>query len=311
MSLFRPSLPLLATCFLGLLALSGCGPSSSSDCATNADCSGGTRCAANGSCVACTDNEHCGDGQFCCQGACYDEGDMEERCGCAPSAGGAESGEACAAGTVCVAGGTRATAASVAEGTCGCTCAASEGGTLCTPDPDGPDGYACTCARTDLATCETPVVDTAGIPHVVADTCTPQNACVCFADGQTCAPDGATPDCTLDGCANLFGDDTNCGVAGRDCTDPGSGDADGRCVAGGCSCDALADCRGTDLNVDSCVIFEGGGQCVCSGYMVNEQLAACPLGLPCTADGCLLDNAGYANAADLYEALGIPAGSIP
>jgi hypothetical protein len=307
---------LSVTCLLAVTFLPvACGPSSNTSdtgCATNADCADGKRCAASGACVACTVNEHCGDGQFCCQGACYEEALIEDRCGCAANPGSTVApGEPCTAGAVCVAGSSRATVDTVSAGTCGCSCSASQGGTLCTLAPDEPEGFQCTCARTDLRTCETPVIDRTGVPHGVADTCTPQNSCVCFAAGQTCDPEGTTPDCTFDGCANLYGDDSNCGVANRDCTHPDTGTgAGGLCMAGGCSCDEIGDCQGSGLNVDSCTVFQAGGQCVCSGYVVSGRQAACPLGLSCSSAGCLLEGTSYGTALELYEALGIAPGSV-
>lgn len=297
---------LLACAFLSLL---GCSPGGSgAECNTNADCAGGRMCAPDGSCVQCLTNDNCGDGQFCCQGGCYDDGEQEARCGCDPSPAGS-SGEACEGETnICLVEGQRATVANVADGVCGCSCDPASGGTLCTVDGEG--AFACSCSRSDPeGTCERPALDDQGNPHIVADTCSPQETCVCFGEGNTaCDPSSANPDCTAAGCVNALGDVDNCGVAGRVCTDPATGVADtGACLAGGCTCDEPSDCQGQGLNVNQCVLVgAGAAQCVCDDYEVEDNVkAACPLGLECVEGGCSYGGVAYGTRAGLLQALGV------
>lgn len=290
------------------LSLAGCSSGGGhQECGTNADCSAGRMCAPNGSCVQCLSNDQCGEGQFCCRGGCYDEEEVEDRCGCQPSPTG-RAGQSCEGATnVCLVEGERATAEDVASGTCGCSCDATAGGTLCTLDEDG--AVACGCDRSDpQGTCERPALDASGNPHIVADTCSPQETCVCFAEGAACDPRGATPDCTAAGCVNALNDVENCGIGGRVCTDPDMGiEETGTCVNGGCTCDAQSDCQGPNLNVNQCVLVGSGvPQCVCDDYEVEENVkGACPLGLPCVVGGCELDGVAYGTRTELLQALGV------
>lgn len=291
------------------------GQTSNSGCETNADCPDGRFCALNGDCVECRENAQCGDAQFCCQGVCYDEGEQAAHCGCAADRGSsgaasALSGDACSDDTnVCLVNNAPATADNVADGICGCSCDAAAGGTLCSVDEAG--ALACSCSRSDPeGTCERPALDANGNPHIVADTCSPQEVCVCFAGGgAACDPSGDAPDCTATGCVNALGDVDNCGVGGRVCGDPASGSDDGTgvCNQGGCSCDQNTDCQGTALNVNLCAFVGAVSQCVCDDYEVSEgEKAACPLGLECGNGGCLFDGASYATRAALLQALGVP-----
>lgn len=304
----RVALLVVSLSSLALFALVSCSPGSSHECDTNADCAGGRMCAPSGDCVQCLSNDHCGEGQFCCQGGCYDEDEVEQRCGCDPSPSGS-AGARCAQSTnVCLVEGQRATAATVADGVCGCSCDPAAGGTLCSLDAEG--GFACTCDRSDPAgTCERPALDASGNPHIVADTCSPQQSCVCFAEGgRPCDPSSDAPDCTAAGCVNALNDVENCGVAGRVCTDPAMGvEGTGVCVNGGCTCDAPSDCQGAGLNVNQCVVVgAGGAQCVCDDYEIEDGVkAACPLGLACVRGGCSLDGAVYGTRTELLQALGV------
>lgn len=304
----RVSFLLVSLLALAFLSLAGCPGGLAQECGTNADCPGGRMCAPDGSCVQCLTNDHCSAEQFCCQGGCYDDSEVEERCGCAASPSGA-AGDRCEDTTnVCLVSGERATAANVADGVCGCSCDASAGGTLCSVDGDGE--LSCTCDRSDPAgTCERPALDARGNPHIVADTCSPQASCVCFAEANSaCDPLSDRPDCTSVGCVNALNDVENCGVGGRVCTDPDMGIEDtGVCVNGGCTCDAQSDCRGPGLNVDECVLVgTGAPQCVCDDYEVEEGVkGACPLGLVCVDGGCSLEGVAYGTRAALLQALGV------
>jgi hypothetical protein len=305
----RLSLVLASFFACALSVLAGCSPGGGNGgCGTNADCSGGRMCAPDGSCVQCLANDDCAEGQFCCQGGCYEDGEQEARCGCAPSPSGS-AGDACEAETnVCLVDGARATVENVAEGVCGCSCDAASGGTLCTVDGEG--AFACTCDRADpTGTCERPALDEDGNPHIVADTCSPQETCVCFGEGAApCDPSSDAPDCTATGCVNALNDVANCGVGGRLCSDPATGVADtGVCHDGGCSCDAPTDCQGAGLNVNQCAfVGEGVSQCVCDDYELADGIkGACPLGLECVEGGCSFEGTAYATRTSLLQALGV------
>jgi hypothetical protein len=123
---------------------------------------------------------------------------------------------------------------------------------------------------------------------------------VCFAAGAVC---GGSADCTFEGCVDLVNDAAHCGVAGRLCTDEATGTVDGACLAGGCSCDAASDCTGDSLNVDTCVFVGATSRCVCGGYRHDDAPAACPMGLACAADGCVVDGVVYGSHAALVAAL--------
>lgn len=304
---------LLLCLALCAVLVGACTPDNNDGCGTNADCADGRFCAPSGDCVECRENAHCGEARFCCQGVCYDEGAQEEHCGCAAdrgSSGAAASpaGDACAEDTnVCLVDGVRATAANVEEGVCGCSCDATLGGTLCDVDDEG--GLTCSCSRSDPeGTCERPALDAEGNPHIVADTCSPQETCVCFGEAtQTaCDPNGATPDCTAAGCVNALGDVENCGVPGRVCTDDATGVADtGACFDGGCSCNNNSDCQGDGLNVNLCAFVGDVSQCVCDDYDVDGEKGACPLGLLCGGGGCLFEGTAYGTRDALLQALGV------
>lgn len=296
-----------------LLTAAGCDndndpPPPDPGCSVDADCAEGRHCADNGDCVECTEAAHCGEGELCCRGACLADGEQEDSCGCGLQPGGA-TGTTCDALELCVAGGERVSGDNLAEGTCACTCDPSQGGTLCTVDEQAALGFSCSCDRTDLATCERPALDDYGSPHVVADTCNPSEACVCFGSSNACDPDGQNPDCTINGCENLYGNDASCGVPDRDCRAAGTGldSGGGTCRNGGCECDGPSDCQGDGLNVDQCVFLSSGAQCVCDDYVIGEEKAPCPLGLECVSGGCELDGTAYATAIDLYSALDIDA----
>jgi hypothetical protein len=267
-------------------------------CIVDSDC-GADHCNADGRCVACLDNDDCADDAACCNGQCRSES-VEELCGCEAAIDG--TGPTSCADTPCVVkSGVRANRATVAEGVCACPCDPAQGGTLCVADEAAANGFSCSCDRTDpVGTCEGPALDATGIPHRPADTCSPQSSCVCFAAQAVCT---GSADCTAAGCVDLVHDDVNCGVAGRICTDENTGTAEGRCVAGGCTCDAATDCIGTGLNVDTCVFVDASSQCVCGGYRSGDQPSACPMGLACVDDGCVFEGAAYATREALVEVL--------
>lgn len=299
----------LLTPFLALLF--ACTPTGGNDgsCGTNADCPDGRFCGEGGSCVECRETTDCGDAQFCCQGACYDDGAQEAHCGCAAESGGS-AGEECSGETnICLAEGARVGVENVADGVCGCSCDAAAGGTLCLVADAG--ALSCGCDRSDpQGTCERPALDANGNPHIVADTCSPSETCVCFGESTVaaCDPSSATPDCTANGCVNALGDVENCGVAGRVCNVAATGVADtGACLQGGCACDAPTDCQGAGLNVDQCAfVGEGVSQCVCDDYEVEDGVkGACPLGLECGDGGCLSGGSAYSTRAELLQALGV------
>jgi len=305
---------LLATLFLSVLVplgASSCnddGPPPDDGCSADADCADGRHCANNGDCVACISADHCAAGELCCAGECLEDGEQESSCGCDAEPNGS-SGSSCDPLELCVSGGERVDATSLAAGSCECTCDPAQGGTLCTVDQQAALGFSCSCDRTDLATCERPALDGVGTPHVVADTCNPSEACVCFGEAQPCDPNGGNPDCTINGCENLFGNNTSCGVPDQDCTAAASGldDTTGTCINGGCECDGPSDCQGGALNVDQCSFVSAGLQCVCDAYTLSGEEAACPLGLECVADGCQYGGTAYDSATALYGALNIDA----
>jgi dienelactone hydrolase len=133
--------------------------------------------------------------------------------------------------------------------------------------------------------------------------CSTTGTCGDCLDSDDCGTD----DCTTASCLDLVGDATNCGVAGRICTDAATGIVDGRCENGGCACDAPSDCQGEGLNVDSCALGDGDAlRCLCAGYTVNGVEAPCPLGLACVEGGCLFDGDIYATSDALNAALDGP-----
>ncbi|MFZ9888682.1 MAG: hypothetical protein ACO3JL_14375 [Myxococcota bacterium] len=284
-----------------------------SGCGGNADCSGGRLCASTGECVECLSESDCGADEFCCLGGCLPMADAEQHCGCpeAPRATSSEgnAGEACMGQTnICLVDGEPATRENLALGECGCSCSASLGGALC--GLDDARELLCGCDRSDPGnTCERPALDPEGNPHIVADTCTPQEVCVCFAAGLLpCDAAGSTPDCTGDGCVNALGDTDNCGVAGRICDRESTGiEGTGTCLRGGCSCNSPSDCQGEGLNVDLCAVLTSGNQCVCDDYEAGGEKAACPLGLECVTGGCSFGGQTYSTRASLLEVLGVPA----
>jgi len=269
------------------------------ECRADADCDSGERCASNGTCVDCLTSDDCSDGGICCRGACSVDA-VEDVCGCDAAPDG-ELGVACT-GQLCLVNANRATADNVAEGVCECPCDPSNGGTQCNVDLDAEGGFSCGCDRQDpVGTCESASIDADGIAHRPADTCSPQNTCVCFGEGGTC---GASEDCTAGGCVDLVNSDVDCGVEGRVCGDPETGKLLGQCQSGGCDCDVPADCIGIGLNVDDCG-FAGGTalRCICEGFLADGENAPCPMGLECVAGGCRFDGATYATREALVQAV--------
>jgi hypothetical protein len=305
--------PFVAT--FGLLAFSSLGLLSACEraveCRDDLDCGAARVCTA-GRCAECADNADCETDSFCCQGACRPEAEIAERCGCGPSPA-ANPGTSCVdvqADAVCLVGDAVATLDTVAEGACGCGCTPADGGPRCLPPEDGDAEPVCSCAEN--SDCRKASQDAEGRPHRVADTCTPQDRCVCFSLGasEVCDPDGATPDCAASGgCRSFVDDPTSCGVSGRTCTDESTGIADvGACVAGGCTCNDAADCAGAGLNVDTCAFVAAGepSRCVCDAYSANGAAAACPMELACSAEGCVLDGVALPTQEALLGALGLP-----
>lgn len=269
------------------------------ECRADGDCTGGELCASNGTCVACLEGDDCADGGICCRGACVTDV-VEAACGCDAAPDG-NPGTACV-GQLCLANGNRASASTVADGVCECPCDPAAGGTECKIDLDAEGGFSCGCLREDpIGTCEAASIDAAGIAHRPADTCSPQETCVCFGEGGTCGP---SEDCTPGGCIDLVNSADNCGVADRVCGTVDTGILLGECIGGGCACDVPADCRGTGLNVDNCG-FAGTEtlRCLCDGYVAGGVSAPCPMGLECVADGCLFDGSAYATREDLVQAV--------
>lgn len=270
------------------------------ECSNNDQCGAGQVCSVSGTCLECNVSGDCDDGEFCCQGVCRGGDEVADRCGCGSSPGGSP-GEACGSSldaAVCLVGNAVADATNVQNGFCGCGCSIADGGPICGPT-DAAGAPTCTCSEN--ADCRGAALDAAARPHRVADTCTPQGACVCFSLGAAavCDPDGATPDCASAGGCTAFGSDVdNCGSAGRVC---GEGNA---CVAGGCACDAAEDCI-DGVNVDACafVAGEAGARCVCDAYTKGGLAAACPMELECSIGGCVLDGAAFATEEALVAAL--------
>ncbi len=284
---------------LGLVVTAAVGAGCEPDrCLFDGDCLGG-RCAPGGDCVSCLDSADCGEDSLCCNGTCR-VGTVEDLCGCAADPHGAGPTR-CEEALCIVDGAVRADRDTVGQGVCACPCDPARGGTLCAAEDASSIGFSCSCDRTDpVGTCEGPAVDAAGIPHRPADTCSPQNACVCFAAGTVCS---GSADCTWEGCVDLVHDATNCGVAGRSCSDDATGTDGGTCNDGGCSCNAASDCEGDGLNVDTCIFVGARSQCVCNGYRAGDVAAACPMGLACVADGCQLGADAFATQAELILAL--------
>ncbi len=284
---------LLPVVFVALTPL-GCEPSAR-ECSADVDCATG-RCDAAGSCVECLSNGDC-DGGICCQGSCSSAG-VNALCGCGP--GESDSGPSNCGTDVCLSNGAPATADTVASGVCACPCDPAQGGTVCgVSDVDA--SLTCSCDRSDpVGTCEAPAIDAAGLPHRPADTCSPQNQCVCFADGDVCA---GSADCTSAGCVDLVADGDNCGVAGRVCDNEDTGAVGGSCQGGGCTCNAASDCQGAGLNVDTCAFIGAVSQCVCDAYDSAGSAAACPMGFECRADGCVFEGTAFTTRDALVEAL--------
>jgi hypothetical protein len=288
---------LLALPLCALLSTLACEPAA--ECRVDADCSSDEHCSTAGTCVGCLDSGDCAAGSVCCRGSCAAV-EVEGACGCEAAPNG-DNGTACV-DKLCLVGDARATAANIADGVCSCPCDPGTGGTVCTIDDVAENGFTCGCDREDpVGTCEAPSVDVNGIFHRPADTCSPDETCVCFAGGGTC---GAAEDCTSAGCVDLVSDVTNCGVAERTCTDPTTGVVDGVCNNGGCACDVPTDCQGEGLNVDSCAFGDGDSlRCLCDGYTIDGVDAPCPLSLACVEGGCRFDGAVYATNIALAAAL--------
>jgi hypothetical protein len=129
-----------------------------------------------------------------------------------------------------------------------------------------------------------------GQPHVQADTCSNDGACVCAASavGACAAP---IRDCTSGGCFDVYTDSANCGDVGNDCTDPALG-------AG-----AFATCRAGG----SCVLEEGIGRCVCDDFTVDGVPRACPMAGTCTEGGCVFDTVvgTYPTMASVRAVIGL------
>jgi hypothetical protein len=218
----------------GVVGIMGC-DAVPGGCTSDADCSGSAAiCDVSAAiCVACEASSDCQDGAVCCQGDCRD-GTVEELCGCDADSTG--DGPTACNDQVCIVGDARASVATIGDGVCGCPCDPGIGGTVCTVD-ESAAGFSCGCDRTDpVGTCEAAAIDAAGIPHRPADTCAPDNSCVCFASTTVCE---GSADCTGAGCVDLVNDATTCGVAGRICADDATGiAADARCLSGGCACNA-------------------------------------------------------------------------
>jgi hypothetical protein len=305
----RPA-PLACVVFCAALS-SGSSCPGLQDCDSDDDCGLDRVCVA-GSCVGCRDTDDCDGGAFCCQGQCLPESELSTHCGCGPALS-ASAGQDCnrvEPSGVCLVDDATATVDSVARGSCGCGCTPAEGGPLCL-EPDAPGDQA-RCSCRDNGDCRLPSVDAEGRPHQSTDTCTPDDACVCFSLGTAtaCDPNGAAPDCTGDGgCRDLLGDATNCGVAGHSCLTAATGLAtEGACVQGGCVCDDLTDCQGDGLNVNTCAYVAPGApsQCVCSGYTRGGVQAPCPMELACGIGGCVLDGQPVATEEALRASFGLP-----
>jgi hypothetical protein len=288
-----------ALCALSMACSDGPPP----ECQIGSDCAAGF--CVDERCVECVANTDCSATEACCRGICRGPETFDELCGCdaAPSSNNAEE---CGGTTpACLANGVAVTAATLSDGVCGCACTPGEGGSECVIEDGGV--VTCQCDRNNpVVTCEAPSFDVNNRPHKVADTCTPDTTCVCFAAGTVCGGiDGY--DCTSAGCIDLLRDVDGCGLAGLACTDPlrSLDDGTGTCVQGGCTCDSATDCAGPGLPVDSCAFVTGGAttQCVCSGYRANGVAAACPFELACVTGGCQLNGTAYAEEDDLVAEL--------
>lgn len=291
----------LTAALLGTMALVACEPGNA-NCRADTDCANARCDVDSGTCVACVENGDCGVDEACCNGTCR-AGDVEDLCGCAPGVDGAT--PTSCGNDICLVGNGRATIANVADGVCGCPCDPAQGGTVCTAAVDG-DGFSCGCDRQDpVGTCEVAALDEQGIPHRPADTCSPQNQCVCFAAGGVCE---GSADCTSNGCIDVVNSATDCGIANRTCADDAQGSsADPRCLGGGCVCNAASDCRGAGLNVDACVfVDDDASQCVCDDYTSDGRPAACPMGLVCQTGGCLFEGTVYGDRDALVAAVAAP-----
>jgi len=78
-----------------------------------------------------------------------------------------------------------------------------------------------------------------------ADTCTPEGACVCAAEGVGDAPCAAGQACCNSGCADLATDFDNCGLCQAQCTAQADSCAAGLCRCGsGPACDKAVMCSG-------------------------------------------------------------------
>jgi Cys-rich repeat protein len=279
------------------------------ECRTDPDCGAGRVCSA-GQCVECASNASCADGEFCCQGACKPAAALDDFCGCGASPA-ASSGQDCSTVdplSLCLVDDEIATAANVAQGTCGCGCTPARGGPICL-EPEGDGAPVCSCNVNQDCARASP--DAEGRPHRVANSCvdpgTSPFTCICFAETSraTCDVDGVAPDCTSGGCRDLRSDPANCGVPGRVCTDEATGIPDtGTCIQGGCSCNASSDCNATNAN--TCTFVDDVARCVCAGYTSGGVPAACPMELACDTGGCVLDGAAFATEESLRSALGLP-----
>jgi Cys-rich repeat protein len=272
------------------LSVAGCPPPDDAECASDSQCGSGQVCAA-GSCVECDDNGDCEATEFCCKGECKAEADIANFCGCGTAEGGS-AGAVCGDAietSLCLVDGELANLANVSSGTCGCGCTVADGGPLCTPSAVAGEETKCTCANNEQ--CRGAAEDATGRPHVVSDTCTPDDSCVCFSLGtaNVCDINSATPDCaSAGGCRAFDTDVANCGSAGRVCNVAATGiEGTGTCLSGGCTCDVPGDCTG-GVNVDSCAFAgpDGPLRCVCAGYTSGGVAASCPMELECVAGGC-------------------------
>lgn len=302
----NPSRLVIALVVVLVAVAGGCEPPSTTDCSSDAQCGAGLVCSDGGECLACVDNGDCAAGEFCCQGGCKPESDIADFCGCGSSPAGS-AGDACGASVdaaLCLVGGVAATVDNVSAGTCGCGCSIADGGPICAVDGAG----AAICSCVENRDCRGAALDAAARPHRVADTCTPDGACVCFSLGNAsvCDVDGAAPDCaSAGGCAAFESAVDNCGSAGRVCNVGATGvEGTGTCLDGGCACDDISDCA-DGVNVDACVFAVVGepARCVCGGYTRAGNAASCPMELACSTGGCELDGVAFATEEALVAAL--------